>query len=148
MRIALGADKVTLLEFARASLRLLFVIPGFTRSQIFGNLLPVRLTIASRSNKDKSRSRVSLSGKLHRLGIYAARPFPRGQRFFIALLITLRVKENGGTEQSSRERAHIHTVPFTPLIIKGNFDHPSRQRSLKSPERTVEPPYSSRGKIL
>lgn len=29
MRIALGVDKVTLLEFTRAGLRLLFVIPGF-----------------------------------------------------------------------------------------------------------------------
>lgn len=29
MRIVLGADKVTLLEFTRANLRLLFVIPGF-----------------------------------------------------------------------------------------------------------------------
>jgi len=29
MRIALGVDKVTLLEFTRASLRLLFVIPRF-----------------------------------------------------------------------------------------------------------------------
>lgn len=61
MRIALGADKVTLLEFTRASLRLLFVIPGFySILDIWEFITGVRLTIATHRNKGKSRSRVSV----------------------------------------------------------------------------------------
>jgi len=53
MRITLGADKVTLFELTRASLRLLFVITEFYPClDIFGNLLLVCLTIIFHHNKD------------------------------------------------------------------------------------------------